>query len=422
MSTPGPEDAPRSPMRAVLFVDFDNVYLGLRGIDPTAAETFAREPGVWVRWLERGEDSPLTTPRRFLVKNVYLNPTTFGNQRAMFVRSGFRVIDCPSLTAAGKSSADIHMVLDMMDAVQRETRYEDFVLVSADADFTPLLHRIRALDRRTTVVAGSAAAPAYRAVADVFVTAERLVAASTPPRAGAGTADGDDAAPAAPASDASEPVTPIVEAMIRAVRASPSPVPAASVGHAARAVEPRLKEMSWLGAGSLRAFVHEHAAPLEWIPTHQGAFVIDPEVHDVRDVPHRIEGMSSFLSQMCFITGVPALSTEGYRSMFSALAAELAERPFPAEGRTAANVRDRTAALGAPVSRASVSFVLQGLGYARVNLNAGLTQADLAREWCDNVLRLIQNARVALTAEQQEEVRAWLLPAGHEPGAQIAAV
>jgi hypothetical protein len=34
-------------MRCALFVDFDNVYLGLRQLDPQAAEAFANNPARW---------------------------------------------------------------------------------------------------------------------------------------------------------------------------------------------------------------------------------------------------------------------------------------------------------------------------------------------------------------------------------------
>jgi hypothetical protein len=36
---------PDRPVPSALFVDVENIYLGLRGEDPAAAEAFAIEPG-----------------------------------------------------------------------------------------------------------------------------------------------------------------------------------------------------------------------------------------------------------------------------------------------------------------------------------------------------------------------------------------
>lgn len=166
--------------RSALFVDFDNVYIGLRQLDPAAAEAFASEPGHWLAALEAGEESQDAAERRFLVRACYLNPSVYAKYRPNFTRAGFRVVDCPSLTQQGKSSADINLVLDAVDALGAETRYDEFVIVSADADFTPLALRCRAADRRVTIIAASPAAAAYRAVADVVVTADDLVDLITP--------------------------------------------------------------------------------------------------------------------------------------------------------------------------------------------------------------------------------------------------
>lgn len=48
------------------------------------------------------------------------------------------MVDCPPLTASGKNSADIVMTLDIADAIGHLTRFDKFVLLSSDADFTPV--------------------------------------------------------------------------------------------------------------------------------------------------------------------------------------------------------------------------------------------------------------------------------------------
>jgi len=148
--------------------------LGLRKLDENAAEAFASRPSLWLQWLEAGLDAGGKTKRRFLVKNVYLNPVTFGSYRAVYTRNGFRSIDCPPLTGQGKNNADIYMVLDIVDALQSGFRYDEFVIASTDADFTPILHRLRGQDRRTTLLTAGLSAAAYRAVCDSFVSPEVL--------------------------------------------------------------------------------------------------------------------------------------------------------------------------------------------------------------------------------------------------------
>nr|WP_225225274.1 NYN domain-containing protein [Cellulomonas sp. JH27-2] len=167
-----------------MFVDFDNVYLGLQRIDPEAAELFATEPGQWLDRLEHGVDADGAFQRRFLVRLCYLNPAPFSRFRPNFLRAGFRVIDCPSLTQQGKSSADIYLVLDAVDALGGDTHFDEFVIASADADFTPLALRCRAADRRVSIITAGPVAGAYRSVADTVVTADELAELVSPERGG----------------------------------------------------------------------------------------------------------------------------------------------------------------------------------------------------------------------------------------------
>ncbi|WP_239068716.1 NYN domain-containing protein, partial [Cellulomonas pakistanensis] len=207
-------DAPRR-LRTAMFVDFDNVYIGLRRLDPDAAEAFATDPGHWLAELESGSDADGDFTRRFLVRACYLNPSVFSRFRPNFTRAGFQVVDCPSLTQQGKSSADINLVLDAVDALDADTRYDEFVIVSADADFTPLVQRCRAADRRVTIITASPAASAYRAVADTVITADDLAELVTAgqaaaegadvPAAGTEPAGAEPEAPAAAPAPASEP-------------------------------------------------------------------------------------------------------------------------------------------------------------------------------------------------------------------------
>lgn len=166
-------------IRTAIFVDFDNMFSGLTAMDAAAAEAFATDPGRLLSWLEHGEDFDGPFRRRFLLKACYLNPDAFRKYRGFFVGAGFRVIDCPSLTQRGKSAADIHLVLDVVDAIEHNTPFDEFIVCSSDADFTPLMVRLRGHDRRTVMVAAGPAAPAYQSVCDETFTPIQMVEAFT---------------------------------------------------------------------------------------------------------------------------------------------------------------------------------------------------------------------------------------------------
>jgi hypothetical protein len=59
--------------------------------------------------------------------------------------------------------------LDIVDLLQHETRCDEFIVFSADADFTPVRRKLRRYDRRTTVLAIGFPSAAYQASADVLI-------------------------------------------------------------------------------------------------------------------------------------------------------------------------------------------------------------------------------------------------------------
>ena len=142
-------------MKSALFVDFDNVYSGLRILDQTIADRFARQPLQWMNWVINALELPDHTPegarRRLLVRRCYLNPQAYQRFRPSFNLAGFEIVDCPALTSEGKTSTDIHMVLDIIDLLQHETHYDEFIVFSADAEFDGLIETIRQEVARSSV-------------------------------------------------------------------------------------------------------------------------------------------------------------------------------------------------------------------------------------------------------------------------------
>ena len=103
--------------------------------------------------------------RRILKRMCYLNPQRYQEFRNPFIRSAFQVVDCPPLTSRGKTSTDIHLVMDCMDDLSHTTHFDEFIILSGDADFTPLLIRLQEHARRTLVLSVGYSSPAYTAAA-----------------------------------------------------------------------------------------------------------------------------------------------------------------------------------------------------------------------------------------------------------------
>jgi hypothetical protein len=128
-------------------VDFDNIYIGLTKTDPIAAERFASDPFRWLAWLEKGLPGRNGghTPVRFSSGAVIQTQTRASALPPRFYHAAFAVIDCPSLTRTGKNSADIYMVMDILDMLNHKDAFDEFIIFSGDSDFLPVLLRLRAL-------------------------------------------------------------------------------------------------------------------------------------------------------------------------------------------------------------------------------------------------------------------------------------
>lgn len=165
------------PIKTALFIDFDNVYSNLDKGDPRAAARFAEDPAAWLEWFQLGRHAAADSaePRRLLLRRCYLNPAAFGAYRTGFVRAGCSVRDCPPLTTRGKNAADIWMTLDIIDAITHPTGFEEFIILASDADFTPVLLRLREHDRRTVLINDQVMAAALRAACDIVVPQDRFV-------------------------------------------------------------------------------------------------------------------------------------------------------------------------------------------------------------------------------------------------------
>ena len=182
------------PILTTVFVDYDNIYLSLKRKSDDAAKRFAKDSNLWLQGILSGELITPTTgyaptgERRIVMNRCYGNPVPRRNShdnstdmnsfpfiRHHFLKSGFEVIDCPPLTAQLKNSADIRIVMDIRDILTHDTYFDEFIIMSGDADFTPVLHRLRAHARRTVVFANDHTAAPYTAISDGEIRESNLL-------------------------------------------------------------------------------------------------------------------------------------------------------------------------------------------------------------------------------------------------------
>ena len=263
------------PKFCVVFVDYDNIYLSLKRKSDEAAKRFAKDAGLWLREIESGAlVTPTngfgdTTQKRIVMSRCYGNPVPRRNNqdnstdmnsfpfvRHHFLRAGFEAIDCPPLTAQLKNSADIRMVMDVRDLLNHDTFFDEFVILSGDADFTPVLHRLRAHARRTVIFANDHTAAPYTAIADGEVRESDLMAllldGRMPSEGGTKLAD------AGPAIRSSAEIAlyakDILAEVVDAVRISGQPVPLEALADRAVRVlgHERTVGSGWGGAGTFR--------------------------------------------------------------------------------------------------------------------------------------------------------------------------
>jgi hypothetical protein len=429
--------APPAPLRAALFVDFDNIFISFDNLDPRAGRRFATRPAEWLRWFEAGRHDPaadgMLAPRRILVRKCYLNPQHFGAFRGDFTRAAFQIVDCPPLTTRGKTSTDIFMVMDVMDALEHPTRFDEFILLSADADFTPVLLRLRAHDRRTTILCTDLAAAAYKAACDRVVAHDHFFEDAL----GLDEANGE----AGPEDDQGHDLQAVAAAIREAVEQQ-GMIAASDLPILLQRFE-GFRGSNWFGQFSLRALAVrlsrlEPALAVSgdprgvWYvgparparggragprPRLAAAALAEAAAAPAEDAALPAEDGESraFIRRVADVTGVPHLPRELYLVLYGALT-QPAEAARASPHERAHAIQERLAAAGITVTRAQIAFMLAGFRYHGFE-PAGADAATIAREWLRNVLSLCAGAQLPLGPADERRLAAWLLPPEAEDAA-----
>ena len=101
----------------------------------------------------------------------------------MLTRSHVELIDIPQrMGASRKNSADIKMVVDALEVAFERDYISTFVLCTGDSDFTPLVHKLRELNKRVIGVGIEKTTSALLPPAcDEFLYYDRLEGVEIPP-------------------------------------------------------------------------------------------------------------------------------------------------------------------------------------------------------------------------------------------------
>ncbi len=170
--------------RIALFLDYENLAIGAR--EQLHLSAFDFRP-VADALAERG---------RVVVRRAYADWSRFDEDRRMLTRHHVELIEIPQrMGSVRKNAADIKMAVDAIELCFERDYITTFVLGTGDSDFTPLVHKLRELNRRVIGIGVEASTSALLPPAcDEFLFYERLegvepVAARRPAsRTGAGQA------------------------------------------------------------------------------------------------------------------------------------------------------------------------------------------------------------------------------------------
>ena len=408
-----------TPVRTALYLDFDNVYSGLAKLDPEAAVVFAQNPAVWLDRLT--EQLTVDGPRRWLILRCYMNPSGwvpdpsaqgrqyFSKFRQSLTSAGFEVVDCPRL-AHTKNAADIRLVVDALDALAGRVRYDEFIVASGDSDMTPLLVRLRADDRRITLLSPFDAVEALASVADRLINGQQLLELL---QEGPGEADGvqQDVAVAAGSNgtDRSDDLAMFDEIVRGRYAASPEPINLASLAQEVHdKVGSGAKASEWFGNGTFARAISRLALPDAELSGH---YLWDTTRHQ----PPPTSGpgaaavtLSEPVSRVSAALRVPRLPSTAWPEIAGVLADYAGTHHFNMTEATAW-ARDRLAENSTNVGREAVGFAVRATAYGGQPLyqDPAPGRSDIIEAVISNILSRAAAAELDLEDDEAETIRSW---------------
>ena len=123
--------------RIALFLDYENLAIGAR--EALGGQEFDFKP-VADALAERG---------RVVSRRAYADWSMFEEDRRMLTKHHLELIEIPQrLGASRKNAADIKMAVDAVELAFERDYVTTFVLGTGDSDFTPLVHKLRELNKK----------------------------------------------------------------------------------------------------------------------------------------------------------------------------------------------------------------------------------------------------------------------------------
>jgi uncharacterized LabA/DUF88 family protein len=123
--------------RIALFLDYENLAIGAR--DGLGVAPFDFGP-VADALAERG---------RVVARRAYADWSAFDEDRRLLARAQVELIEIPQrIGGSRKNAADIKMAVDAIELAFARGFITTFAIGTGDSDFTPLVHKLRELDKR----------------------------------------------------------------------------------------------------------------------------------------------------------------------------------------------------------------------------------------------------------------------------------
>ena len=123
--------------RIALFLDYENLAIG------------ARE-GLGVSPFDFGPIADALAERgRVVARRAYADWSFFDEDRRLLARAQVELIEIPQrMGGSRKNAADIKMAVDAIELAFERSFITTFAIGTGDSDFTPLVHKLRELDKR----------------------------------------------------------------------------------------------------------------------------------------------------------------------------------------------------------------------------------------------------------------------------------
>ncbi|MGH1351393.1 MAG: NYN domain-containing protein [Methyloligellaceae bacterium] len=455
------------PCLSAVFVDYDNIYLSLKRKSEDAAKCFAKDINTWLKQIETGS---LVTPtngfatnleRRLVMNRCYGNPvprrnsndsatdmSSFPFVRHHFLRGGFEIVDCPPLTAQLKNSSDIRMVMDIRDFLDHDTYYDEFIIMSGDADFTPVLHRLRSHARRTVIYANEYTATPYTAICDGEIREADLISFLLDGKLPSSVDQAPAIAPQELHNNNEELRREIMEEVVGAINSSDKPVPIAFLADKAQRSLGHDKTVgsNWAGFGAFRTFLNENLPQDISLTETPPYYAFNPERHqlnynaepDLQQLAHpAFSGdPNSGSSQIPPATGsqlapvkqastasldlqksiariheashVPPLAPPDYRVLFKVMTQELSEKGLNG-GQTISSISMRSKQSGVEISRDDVQFLLDVVSEADPWFEQGVSPELFAGRVRNFVIARCRQNGLQLSTDELELIEAWFI-------------